>query len=206
MERSHQFSRTRPCQRFLDSARNDRRGVARNDKRPVISTKQSAWRDLIRFLDFARNDKRPVISTNVERSLLSSRHQILPLLIHGINQPVLLVSRPLFQLFLPCNCLINIRKRLKVHQLVAIILLREARNLPRPMFRQTPLQIIRHTDVQCRIAIIGKNVSIVLIHNNSFSPVISTNVERSRQPFYCVTNTRQLPSFSPRSTYFLLIN
>ena len=46
MERSHQFSRTRPCQRFLGFARNDRRGVARNDKRPVISTKRSAWRDL----------------------------------------------------------------------------------------------------------------------------------------------------------------
>ena len=55
--------------RFLDYARNDkRRSTTKKMFNVVISTKRSAWRDLMRFLglakrqsralDYARNDKR----------------------------------------------------------------------------------------------------------------------------------------------------
>ena len=123
---------------------------------------------------------------------MSSRHQILPLLIHCINQPILFGSRPLLQLLLPGYGLLNIRKRLKVHQLMTIILLRKPRYLPLPMFRHTPLQIIRHTNIQRRVTRIGKNVNIVLFVHISFlfviptsHIVISTNVERSHPLPYC---------------------
>ena len=91
------------------------------------------------------------------------RHEVLALFIHGVNKSVLFGSGPLLKLLFPGYGLLNIRERLKVHQLMAIVLLRKARDCSRPVFCHTPFQIVCHTDVQCCVAFVREDVCVVLV-------------------------------------------
>jgi hypothetical protein len=51
---------------------------------------------------------------------------------------------------------------------MAIVLLRKTWNHTRPVLSQTPFQIVRHTDVQCCIALVCKNVYLVLMIHDLF--------------------------------------
>ena len=101
------------------------------------------------------------LSTAVEMTLW---HQVIAGFVHGVNQPVLFGSRPLFKLLFPGYCLLNIRILFKVHQFMAIVFLRKARYHSRPMLSHTSLQIVGHADVQRCVGLIGENVCIISIH------------------------------------------
>lgn len=51
---------------------------------------------------------------------------------------------------------------------MAIVLLCKTWNHTRPVLSQTPFQVVSHTDVQCCVALVCKNIYVVLIIHDSF--------------------------------------
>ena len=112
--------------RFLDYARNDSKGVMSSRlcfSSPVISTKRSAWRDLMRFLDYARNDnvrgEMTKRNQGVRGALSVGIKSALSLFIVSINQSFLLLDQFLscFSRAMACSISGNVSKYTNLWQL-----------------------------------------------------------------------------------------